>query len=234
MALTPERRARKIASYGGTYERLVEGLGAFPPEMWDFRDEHGCWSIREHLIHIADSEANSYIRCRRFIAEPGRTLMAYDENGWAEALGYAEGSAEDALELFRALRRQSYALIRSLPESVWGNMCYHPENGDMTLDDWLLVYEAHIPEHLGFMRKITTSGCSLDRVTPGISGRRGAIRQAGGIALYCGHWETWNPWHATPGTQPAAHNGTQPAAEENRYAVWPALRMPAPLSGDGD
>ena len=153
MALTPERRARKIASYGGAYERLVAGLGAFPPEMWDFRDEHGCWSIREHLIHIADSEANSYIRCRRLIAEPGQPLMAYDENGWAEALGYAEGSAEDALELFRALRGQSYALIRSLPESVWGNTCYHPENGDMTLDDWLLVYEAHIPEHLSFMRE---------------------------------------------------------------------------------
>ena len=81
MALTPERRARKIASYGGAYERLVAGLGGFPPEMWDFRDEHGCWSIREHLIHIADREANSYIRCRRLIAEPGRALMAYDENG---------------------------------------------------------------------------------------------------------------------------------------------------------
>ena len=86
MPLSPETRARKIASYGSAYDALVAGLAKFPAAMWDFRDEHGCWSIREHIVHIADSEANSYIRCRRLIAEPGQPLMAYDENGWAAAL----------------------------------------------------------------------------------------------------------------------------------------------------
>ena len=151
--MTPEARARKIESYGKAYETLIAGLDKFPREMWDFRDEHGCWSIREHVVHITDSEVNSYIRCRRFIAEPGQPLMAYDENLWATALGYADRSAGDALELFRLLRQQSYSLIKSLPEAAWGNTCFHPENGDMTLDDWLDVYEAHIPEHLGYMQE---------------------------------------------------------------------------------
>ena len=151
--MTPETRAVKIASYGDAYETLIAGIAKFPPEMWDFRDEHGCWSIREHIVHIADSEANSYIRCRRLIAEPGQPLMAYDENGWAAALGYADRSVDDALALFRLLREQTYALIQSLPESAWANTCYHPENGDMTLDDWLAVYEAHIPEHLAYMQE---------------------------------------------------------------------------------
>ena len=153
MPLSPETRALKIASYGGAYETLVAGLQKFPSAMWDFRDECGCWSIREHLAHIADSETNSYIRCRRLIAEPGQPLMAYDENRWANALRYADLSAENAMELFRLLRRQTCELIRTLPESAWANTCYHPENGAMTLDDWLLVYEAHIPEHLGFMQE---------------------------------------------------------------------------------
>lgn len=153
MLLSPETRTLKIASYGGACETLVAGLKKFPAEMWDFRDECGCWSIREHIVHIADSEANSYIRCRRLIAEPGQPLMAYDENRWASALRYADLSAANAMELFRLLRRQTYELILTLPESAWDNVCYHPENGDMTLDDWLLVYEAHIPEHLGFMQE---------------------------------------------------------------------------------
>ena len=148
-----ETRSQKIASYGAGYQILVEGLQRFPEEMWDFRDEHGCWSIREHLAHIADSEANSYIRCRRLIAEPGESLMAYDENGWASALGYAGRSVESALELFRILRQQTYDLVQALPESVWSNRCYHPENGNMTLDDWLDVYAAHIPEHLEYMQE---------------------------------------------------------------------------------
>ena len=151
--MTPESRNQKIEQYGAAYDALVGGLSKFPREMWDFRDEHGCWSIHEHIIHIADSEANSYIRCRRLIAEPGQPLMAYDENGWAEALGYAGRNTDDALELFRLLRMQTHALIRSLPDAVWQNTCYHPENGDMTLEDWLDVYAAHIPEHLQYMEE---------------------------------------------------------------------------------
>ena len=152
MSLSPETRALKIAAYGAACQTLIDGLKAFPAGMWDFRDEHGCWSIREHIVHIADSEANSYVRCRRFIAEPGQPLMAYDENGWADALGYENRDAAEAIELFRLLRQQTYTLIKSLPESAWANTCYHPENGDMTLDDWLSVYEAHIPEHLSYMQ----------------------------------------------------------------------------------
>ena len=151
--MPPATRSAKIAAYGSAYETLVAGLREFPKEMWHFRDEHGCWSIHEHLVHIADSEVNSYIRCRRLIAEPGEALMAYDENGWASALGYAERSAEDALDLFRILRRQTYDLIKELAEPTWANTCFHPENGDMTLDDWLEVYAAHIPEHLQYMRE---------------------------------------------------------------------------------
>ncbi len=150
--MTYDERARKVASYGGGYETLVAGIAGFPEEMWDFRDEHGCWSIREHLIHIADSEADSYIRCRRLVAEPGRPLLDYDENVWASALGYSDCDVPEMLELFRLLRARSYALIKSLPESAWANTCYHPENGDMTLDDWLSVYESHIPEHLNYMQ----------------------------------------------------------------------------------
>ncbi len=121
--MTPATRSAKISTFGSAYETLIAGLREFPKEMWGFRDEHGCWSIHEHVVHIADSEANSYIRCRRLIAEPGKPLMAYDENGWASALGYAGRSVEGALELFRILRQQTYDLIKTLPESAWANTC---------------------------------------------------------------------------------------------------------------
>ena len=99
--MTPEQRKLKIESYGTGYSQLMEAVQKFPKEMWTFRDEHGCWSIHEHLIHVTDSEVNSYIRCRRLIAEPGRTLMDYDENRWASELLYHDQDIEDTLELFR-------------------------------------------------------------------------------------------------------------------------------------
>ncbi len=51
-----KERQVKIESYGDAYNQLVSGLERFPKEMWQFRDSHGCWSIHQHIVHIADSE----------------------------------------------------------------------------------------------------------------------------------------------------------------------------------
>ena len=66
---------------------------------------------------------------------------------------YADRSTDDALELFRTLRQQTHDLITTLPESTWPHTCYHPENGNMSRDDWLDVYAVHIPGRLGCMRE---------------------------------------------------------------------------------
>ena len=151
--MNPEERRQKIISYGGAYEKLVVALEGYPEDMWQFRDAHGCWSIQEHLVHLADSEANSYIRCRRFIAEPGGSLMAYDEDQWARALDYQNQSPYAAVELFRWLRGMTLELVKGLPQETWSHGAHHPETGDMTLEDWLDIYERHVPEHLGFMQE---------------------------------------------------------------------------------
>jgi hypothetical protein len=148
-----ERQA-KIESYGRAYETLTAALDKFPREMWHYRGQRDPWTIYEVIVHISDSEANSYARCRRCIAEPGSTVMAYDENVWAKMLNYGEQSADDAIELFRWLRNNTYKLINMQPEAVWSQTIMHPENGLMTLDDWLLVYEDHIPAHVRQMRLI--------------------------------------------------------------------------------
>ena len=152
--MTTQERARRIESYGTAYNQLIEGIKRFPKEMWDVKPSPDDWSIHETIVHITDSEANSYVRCRRFIAEPGETVMAYDENQWMKTLHYDTQSTEDALELFKMLRRNTYYLIKTLPESTWSNTVYHPENGTMTLDDWLDIYERHIPEHLDQMQRV--------------------------------------------------------------------------------
>lgn len=152
--MTGEERAQQIESYGTAHAQLVEALQQFPKEMWQFKPSPDEWSVHELVVHITDSEANSYVRCRRFIAEPGKPVMAYDESGWATTLNYAGQSTEEALELFKWLRLTSYHLIKSLPEATWANTVYHPENGTMTFDDWLHTYERHIPEHVAQMQGV--------------------------------------------------------------------------------
>jgi hypothetical protein len=147
-------RADKLNTYGAAHAELAAALADIPREAWHYRAPFDPWTIHEIVVHIADSEANSYVRCRRFIAEPGSSVMAYDENGWASALDYASQSPDDALELFRWLRGNTYKLVLTLPESAWANTVYHPENGIMTLDDWLDVYANHVRDHVEQMRRI--------------------------------------------------------------------------------
>ena len=147
-------RPAKLARYADAHRLLTEALARFPREMWRFKPSAADWSIHEIIVHITDSEANSYIRARRLIAEPGRTLMDYDENAWAAGLDYQHLDAGDAVELFRWLRGNTYRLVKDLPETTWANTAYHPENGDTTLDDWLDTYASHVPDHIAQMERV--------------------------------------------------------------------------------
>lgn len=150
-----QERQQVIESYGNAYNVLVTALAQFPVEMWQFKPSPKDFSIHEIIVHIADSEANSFIRARTFIAEPGKAVAAYDENQWAIALLYQQQSTQDALELFKSLRLTTYNLVKMLPDAkVWSNTIVHSENGVMTMEDWLHTYEQHIPDHINQMREV--------------------------------------------------------------------------------
>ena len=152
--MTNDERNALIESYGNAYPVLVEALKEFPKEMWQWKPAANKWSVHEIIIHIADSEVNSYVRCRRFIAEPGSGVYGYDENKWADKLSYHEQSIDEALELFKWLRKLSYDLIKKVDDKTWATATVlHSENGEMKFEDWLKIYEEHVPVHIRQMKR---------------------------------------------------------------------------------
>lgn len=152
--MTTLERNKLIESYGNAYHILLEALEELPKEMWQWKPAPEKWSIHEVLIHIADSEVNSFVRCRRFIAEPGSGVYGYDENKWAAHLHYHSQSVNDSLALFRMLRKASYELIQQVDEQVWKTATVqHSENGTVTFEEWLKTYEEHIPVHIRQMKR---------------------------------------------------------------------------------
>ena len=63
-----ERKAL-IEKYGRAYGDFIAGLKEIPKEMWQFKPAPKEWSVHEVIVHLADSETNSYLRARRMIAE---------------------------------------------------------------------------------------------------------------------------------------------------------------------
>ncbi|HXW56904.1 MAG TPA: DinB family protein [Candidatus Cybelea sp.] len=150
--MTREQRREMLDSFGRAPGQLLVTLRTFPKKMWAYKPLPDRWSIHEIILHLADAEANSYVRCRRFIAEPGTSLAKIDAGRWAGSLGYFHQSTREALEVIRRLRKMTHQLLVSVPESVWLHTAEHPRDGSITLEHWVQLQERHIPHHVEHMR----------------------------------------------------------------------------------
>ena len=149
-----DERHQQLEAFGRAPVLLSSSLRHFPKKMWLYKPAPDRWSIHEIILHLADNEATSYIRCRRFIAEPGSPVLAFDSARWAGALGYFHQSTREALEIIRRLRRTTYQLLLSVPDHIWLNTVEHPQEGPLTLEGWLEQQERHIPRHIEQMKEL--------------------------------------------------------------------------------
>jgi hypothetical protein len=145
----------KIEQYGLGFDLLTAALAEVPFEAWSYRPAPDEWSVHEIIVHMADSESMSALRARKLIVEPGSMLMGYEEAKWADALGYKEQSAEDALEIIRLARQSTYELLKRQPDEVFRHSVIHPEYPDhpYTFEGWLDIYARHIPDHIEQLKR---------------------------------------------------------------------------------
>ena len=151
--MTREERRKKLESFGCAPALLSAALRRFPKKMWLYKLTPERWSIHETILHLADSEASAYVRCRGFIAEPGSPVQQFDAARWAGSLGYYHQSTREALEIIRRLRKMTYHLLLTLPEQVWLHRANPPGDGSVSLEDWVERQERHIPHHIEQMNQ---------------------------------------------------------------------------------
>ena len=120
----------------------------------DKSDSEG-WTPRQVIHHMADSEAQSYARLRRLIAEPGSAIQGYDEGKWAEnsTLGYRTESIETAIQVITAVRQSSFELLKRLSSEQLRNSGIHTESGLYTIQNWLKSYINHPLDHANQIKK---------------------------------------------------------------------------------
>jgi hypothetical protein len=152
--MNSQERNQKIEEYGRGYGLLTSAVAEIPREAWAFKPAPDEWSVHEILVHMGDSESMAALRLRKLVAEPGTTLMAYEESRWAGTLNYKDQNPDDSLQIIRLARQTTYRLLKSLPETVFEHSVTHPEMSDpYTFDTWLGIYARHIPDHVDQMRQ---------------------------------------------------------------------------------
>jgi hypothetical protein len=128
------------------FEKLVKSL---QPSDLDTKAP-GEWSARQIIHHMADSEAQSYARLRRLLAEPeGSVIQGYDEGAWAECekLGYKNSPVENSIAVYAAVRAGSLDVLKRLEESDLEKSGEHSESGKITIEKWLVNYTKHPLDH---------------------------------------------------------------------------------------
>jgi hypothetical protein len=121
--------------------------GAAGPEL-DFAPAEGKWGVRTIVCHLADVEAMNVVRLRQMIAEDNPTLVAFDQDKWAERLDYKKRKISQPIETFRRLRGENYELLKDQPEEIFSRTGTHTKRGSMTVLDMLRLHTEHVEKHV--------------------------------------------------------------------------------------
>jgi hypothetical protein len=120
-------------------------------ELWARGRGTTRWSIGEIVCHLADSEIIAGTRFRLLRHRPGAELVEYDQDVFADVLGYKQRNAHDvdiALQAFAAVRTSTARLMRTWSTSDWETEGVHSEWRSLTLRQLLELYADHGERHI--------------------------------------------------------------------------------------
>jgi hypothetical protein len=140
----------QLHRYAEAHLAVLDALEGVTPAELDRRPASDCWTAREVVHHLADSETRSYLRLRTLLAADNPFIEPYDEVAWASepSLGYATRPIETSLAVLVAVRRSSLELLQTLDAAALSRVGHHPEHDrPYTLGLWLEIYSEHPHVH---------------------------------------------------------------------------------------
>jgi len=148
-----------IKAYEDGARRIKELFERIPEDALDYRPRGtDRWTIRQHLIHLVDSDVNHFIRIKSCVAQPHSNVYVIDELDWVRNLGDRKEEAASYIELFRLLRKIMSRFLSALPaedfDSRYFMREYQGERRRVTLAEAVKMYRDHVDFHIEYIAKI--------------------------------------------------------------------------------
>jgi hypothetical protein len=144
----------KIQRLPADLEVAVKGLHE---RQLDTPYREGGWTVRQVVHHLADAHVNGFIRVKLTLTEERPTIKPYDQNTWAQTSDVMQTPILSSLAILKGLHARLGTLLESLPESSFARSAFHPEIGEVTLDDWLVTLARHGENHLAQIAGLRTA-----------------------------------------------------------------------------
>jgi uncharacterized damage-inducible protein DinB len=130
-------------------QQVAMAVSGLSPKELGYKPSPGKWSILEILAHLADVEIVFAYRLRGLLVDKTPAIRPFDQEEWANHLGYAETSAPEMVAQYALLRRSNLRLFRRLSTEDWLKGAIHPEfNRNFTVGDLLERMVDHSASHL--------------------------------------------------------------------------------------
>ena len=155
--MTPAERQiaiEKIESLPAQLEQLVTGV---PDAKLNKTYGVGKWTARQVIHHLADSHLHAFIRTRFIATVDHPTIQPYDQEAWAQVADASTGPIAPSLQILKGMHARWGAFLRSLPETAFARTAYHPERGEISMDDLVRIYAGHGAKHLEHIKAAINS-----------------------------------------------------------------------------
>lgn len=147
--LGPSVRAAKVlAGLSRTPNRVAEIFEDLSHWERVWRPAPGGWNCTEIAGHLFDAEIVFGYRIRMALAEPGRTIEAFDQDAWVRTQAPAAVALEETLSAFSALRRHLVLLVARLAEDELSRHYVHSKRGRQTILDTIVFLQTHDERHM--------------------------------------------------------------------------------------
>ena len=136
---------------------LGKAINGVSPRQLSRREAPAKWSIRHVLRHLADSELVWAWRLRLILAHDRPTITGYDQDAWANRLGYEKADPRESLADFATLRKSNLRLVKRASPADLQRVGIHSERGEESVAHLLKLYAGHDILHLNQIARIRKS-----------------------------------------------------------------------------
>jgi uncharacterized damage-inducible protein DinB len=141
----------QIAEAPAAMRAAVAGLS---PSQFKTPYREGGWTVQQVVHHVPDSHMNAYSRFKMALTQDNPTISPFMEDKWAELSDSHEVPHHVSLTLLESLHTRWLSVLRAMKASDFARTLFHPEHGQMRLDDMLALYSWHGRHHVAHITSL--------------------------------------------------------------------------------
>ncbi|WP_028546557.1 DinB family protein [Paenibacillus taiwanensis] len=141
-------------SYLNTYEKLKEAIAGLTDEDLTWKASPQQWSITEVLAHLVDHSVIVSFRIREILSGSDVQLPIFSQDAWVAGQKANEGTAADAMQLFKALLDYHSALFQRLSADDWSKSGVNWKGEVISLAAVIHAFISHVETHLAQIDRI--------------------------------------------------------------------------------